>query len=427
MSSFSSIEKVKYNQDRQDAVALNEYIIFADERRKTKYILFKFTNNINRALNDIKFEIQEFDEANNLIEKVIFVYNDFNANENEDFVPNAKMKVNYECKTIKATLLYARFDFIKWEAGEFSRIPYTYDEFKNKYRNQYRPEDADLIDGSKLKNTVIESKNKPTNSRKKQNFKIVDVSKKNKVLYPKVITVILSIIALAGVLVSVILYTKRTNAFVIDGIEYKICDKNSVEVVDYEKEATDIVIPAKIDKMNVTKIVDYLFMDNNNLKKVELKSEKIEIGRAAFKNCKNLTEVIGSGISIVRQEAFMNCESLKAISLDTATLIEIDAYNNCINIDTFYAPNATIERKALEGVNQIKVFSYKIFDGYKFGFIFGDDNSSVPKSLKRVETSTPNITYAYFQDCKFDLIIIKSKETKYYEDFMIDFNVQLEY
>ena len=40
MSSYNSIEKIKYTDDLSDAVSLDEYIVFGNERNEEKYIVF---------------------------------------------------------------------------------------------------------------------------------------------------------------------------------------------------------------------------------------------------------------------------------------------------------------------------------------------------------------------------------------------------
>ena len=67
MSSYNNIEKIKYTKNQQDVVALKEYIIFDDEMKKDKHIVFKFINNLNQNLYEIKFEVCQYDENENLI------------------------------------------------------------------------------------------------------------------------------------------------------------------------------------------------------------------------------------------------------------------------------------------------------------------------------------------------------------------------
>ena len=71
-------------------------ILSYDDRNLEKYLVFKFQNNVNQYLNEIKFEISQFDEENNLIAKSIISHGGFYAKENEVFVPNYKLKAEKE-------------------------------------------------------------------------------------------------------------------------------------------------------------------------------------------------------------------------------------------------------------------------------------------------------------------------------------------
>ena len=75
MSSYNSIEKIKYTDDISDAVSLDEYIVFGNERNEEKYIVFKFYNNVNQKLLGMKFEVSQYDMHDNLIERSVVIYN----------------------------------------------------------------------------------------------------------------------------------------------------------------------------------------------------------------------------------------------------------------------------------------------------------------------------------------------------------------
>ena len=50
MSSFNNVRKIKYFRDPDAVVALEEYIVFEDERAEEKFVVFKFVNNISQQL-----------------------------------------------------------------------------------------------------------------------------------------------------------------------------------------------------------------------------------------------------------------------------------------------------------------------------------------------------------------------------------------
>ena len=47
MSSYNNIRKIKYTKNPTDVVALQEYIIFEDSHANEKYVVFRFSNNVN--------------------------------------------------------------------------------------------------------------------------------------------------------------------------------------------------------------------------------------------------------------------------------------------------------------------------------------------------------------------------------------------
>ena len=61
MSSFNNITKIKYNQNQSDPVSLCEYVLCSDTNNK-KVVVFKFKNNLNQQLSEIKFEVFQYDE-----------------------------------------------------------------------------------------------------------------------------------------------------------------------------------------------------------------------------------------------------------------------------------------------------------------------------------------------------------------------------
>ena len=124
MSSYNKIEKITNNLDIDEIVSLSEYIIFEDEEAKQKQVVFKFRNNVNQTLQDIEFSVVEYDNNNEIIEELVLGYKELNAKELSEFVPNAKCKVNYECRRIRVKVSYCRFNKTTWTNGVFKSIPF---------------------------------------------------------------------------------------------------------------------------------------------------------------------------------------------------------------------------------------------------------------------------------------------------------------
>ena len=131
MSSYNNIVKIKYSekQAEADVVKLEEYIIFEDERARQKFIVFKFVNNINQQLQGLEFEVNQYNLDNELVEKSIAIYDNFLAQPNEPFVPNAKLKVNYACQTISIKIIKAAYDRMIFDKGEFLDNSYHFDHY----------------------------------------------------------------------------------------------------------------------------------------------------------------------------------------------------------------------------------------------------------------------------------------------------------
>ena len=126
MNSFNNINKIKYTRNQQEVVALKEYIIFDDEASKEKYVILKMANNLNQRLYEIKVEVSQYDENEELVEKIIVTHN-IKVEENDEFVPKAKLKVNYQCKSISFKLISARFERLRYENGQFFDIAHKFE------------------------------------------------------------------------------------------------------------------------------------------------------------------------------------------------------------------------------------------------------------------------------------------------------------
>ena len=117
--------------------------------------------------------------------------------------------------------------------------------------------------------------------------------------------------------------------------------KNSIIYVP-ENIISDYAIPA-----GVTKINDYAFYSLDNLEKISIPSSVDYIGAGAFKECRNLKEVVfeeNNKITKIGNSAFYDCEKLDKINISNLTaLAELgtESFKNT-NFTTFTIP-ATVE------------------------------------------------------------------------------------
>lgn len=119
----------------------------------------------------------------------------------------------------------------------------------------------------------------------------------------------------------------------------------------YKRIGTDIiaiknyVLDSSILDDSLTSIPDYLFYGWEDLVEVELPSSVKSIGKAAFKDCVNLTTLrirrdfeIGSQYSFdtIGESAFEGCKKLNTIYMPTMTSISKNAFCDCENVTSIY-------------------------------------------------------------------------------------------
>ena len=115
---------------------------------------------------------------------------------------------------------------------------------------------------------------------------------------------------------------------------------------------------------NHTKLADWIFAYDENLKKVDLSSRLTKIGEGAFFHCTSLEKIdipksvveIGSsafactalkeiripeGVEVIRWGAFQECTNLERIYLpESLKTIEGYAFNKCVNLKEVYLPDS---------------------------------------------------------------------------------------
>lgn len=202
MSSYNNIEKIKYTKTISEVVNLTEYIVFEDERAEEKYIVFKFVNNVNQQLFGMEFEVLQYDIDNALVESSIVIYDKFLAKPNEEFVPNAKLKVHYACKTISIKLRKAAYDRFLWNEGEYEDNSYKFEHY---YQDEKRAPAPIIINGGK----GVKANNKRKINSKK--FELKNQTKKNIARFPAVFLAFVFIAVCTFVGVSLYLFKRNAS------------------------------------------------------------------------------------------------------------------------------------------------------------------------------------------------------------------------
>ncbi len=114
---------------------------------------------------------------------------------------------------------------------------------------------------------------------------------------------------------------------------FKIEDKMLIE---YKGKDTNVTIP-----IDVTRIDDNAFFDNENIERVIIPEGVTSIGGGAFWKCKNLNDIeIPEGVVRIEANAFTGCESLIKIDLpSTITSIGESAFCNCKKLKEVELPS----------------------------------------------------------------------------------------
>ena len=346
MSSYNNIRKIKYTKSPSDVVTLHEYIIFEDSHAKEKFVVFKFSNNVNQRLLSFKFEVLQYNGNNELLEKSVVVHENFVAEANDLFVPNAKLKLNFGCESLEVKLVSASFDRVAWNDGEFTDNSYRFDSYAEK-----------VLKPAKAVKTSGKEDTKPAAKKqkhKKLGFNIKNIFRRNKAVFPAVFNVILSIIIIGLVVASTFYFKSVTGAFAVDDFILLESSPEYVTVLNYTGNEENVAIPSKLeDRYNVIKIANGAFA-NSRVKKVEIMTQKsLLIETGAFSRCGSLIEV----------SAASSCGEI--------TLME-GAFTNCTALTTFAVPTAKLCSKCFYGTDNIRslVFDNVVFSGGKLLDIF---------------------------------------------------------
>lgn len=142
-------------------------------------------------------------------------------------------------------------------------------------------------------------------------------------------------------------YAVKGTTFTSDtGVRYKITGTGEVEVTGCEDSVTQLVIPQTVFyedvEYTVVSIADQAFdvlqnqsAKNLHLTSVDFSGASVEIGKNAFRYCKDLTEVIGAdNITKIPYGAFSSCDKLERISkLSSLTDIDTFAFMYCVSLE----------------------------------------------------------------------------------------------
>ena len=371
MNFFNDVEKIVYRKKTEDPVILLEYIKFTDEKRKEKYILFKLKNNVAQSLKNVDIEVTQYDYNDHKIGKIVFNYANFVAKGYEVFVPTAKLLVQYDTAYIEVKILGAKFETFVYSNDEYNAIPFKAADFEKNYVN-------------KNKTTKKENKVRSSKVRGIRKTKFKDVTKRNRVRGPKVVAAILVLAFIAVSVYAAIITRNSTKTFSDDNFTYEIIDSKNIAITDYIGTDTDVVVPAKYKKYNISAIGAQAFAETE-VERVYFRGESVIIYKNAFYSCLFLQEVIDE----------TNC----------VTDIASNAFSYCINLNTAVFRDATVSTKAFDYCNSLTYLAYGKINAQSLDKLF---STGIPASLRTVEVKSGDITTGYFgvTNCKITTLIL---------------------
>lgn len=312
MSSFNHVEKIKYTSGQDSVVSLGEYILFEDTRAEEKFAVFKFFNNLNQKLYAVRFEVSQFDGSGALLEKSVLLHENFEAEANAPFVPNAKMRINFLCEKLGVKLLFAAFDRVKWENGEFKDNSYKFDRYAQTVPSA-APAPARV---------AAPAPKKSAQKQLKYGFSIRNVFRKNIAKFPKVFNVFVILVVLGFVIGAAFLFKNRSEMVYLDGFDLRVSDGRAT-ICGYDGGQSAVTVPDKVGDYKITAIAKGAFSDRRIEKAVFGNQGELRIESGAFTHCDGLQSVSASaecGVIYVSEKGFENCPALKTVDLPTARL-----------------------------------------------------------------------------------------------------------
>lgn len=348
MSSYNRIEKFKHSKNPSDVVALKEYILFTDDHAEEKCAMFKFYNTLNQPLNSIKFEVRQLDGNGEVLESSTVVYENCNAEANGYFVPNAKIKLSYECVSLAVKLEEACFDRVKWVKGEFEDNSYKFENYAGSSGSPAAVREA--VRAAAKANAEKEAEH--AKKKKRVVFSSESVARKNFAVFPAVWCAIICILVIAFTIASALIFKKQSSVIYIDGYDLRVSGETAT-ICGYDGGGDKITVPKSIGKYTVTKLADGAFKGARVKEVVITVADDVRytIESRAFENCSKLEFVssVGEGSITILGDAFKSCTSLTRISMPNAQLNSL-SLRGCEKLRTLEFDRLIDEKKTLPDV-----------------------------------------------------------------------------
>ena len=149
----------------------------------------------------------------------------------------------------------------------------------------------------------------------------------------------------------------------MEGFRYSVDNKNdTITVLDYHGNSTDIVIPSSYNGYIVRYMDFYAFEGREDITSVVIPETMWMIPEGAFKDCKNLRKVtISEGVRDIGDYAFSGCTAIAEIIIpESVEYIFTYAFNECTSLQNVSLPYTlmTIEYKAFYMCDAIDRVTY---------------------------------------------------------------------
>ena len=214
-------------------------------------------------------------------------------------------------------------------------------------------------------------------------------------------------------------YTPHT----VDDYIIKIIDSSSdsIEIIRYIGEETDITIPKELGELPVISIGNKAFADLENIQHITVPNGIEKIGDSAFSNCRGLLSVeLPDSVTNIGQRAFADCVKLKSFNIpEKISVIEEYTFSNCYVLEEITLPDGitSIEKGAF--INCVKLNGVTLPNNLKtlevdaFYNCFGLTSLSLPDSLeylgKRTFDGCFNLEEIFFKGSVYTVFVIDSR------------------
>ena len=153
----------------------------------------------------------------------------------------------------------------------------------------------------------------------------------------KLTSIILAVVMMLGILTIAPL---TVSAATYGDFEYTLEDDYTCTITGYNGSAANVTIPSTIYGYKVSKVGDWAFSRNLNLKNITLPNSITCIGWAAFHDCTKLEHInIPNSVTYIGNGAFEHCAKLEHITIpNSVTYIGDCAFYGCTSLDNIAIP-----------------------------------------------------------------------------------------